>query len=473
MAEEGFVIQIDSFKTDNGIGVYTGNAEPVTLGPVFVDGINGSDANRGLAPNDALRTIAGLQRKFGQLATNGARITVKFAGVGGFDEDATANLEYKAMTLYTGSAESIESSFLYEGPDMVPFTPSTGPSVTTLDAGNPSDRVDQSGAVSATGRRTRLNATGAPGWTVNDFQVSEAFLRITRAGVLVAPEIPIAENDASSVVVDNADFDGFVLAGDTIEIVERGATIVGDASQFEFLNILGFGSGFVGLIDLTTQKVFTRLGFRALTLSGVPSVGFDRCTFEAVFGLSVFSNGGVPLMTNCKSLGQVVLQAPAQGLQVTDPSGTFLNGGAASQCLMVVGSRLNIIGGTVFAGRGISVWADTTGPDGGILAQGRAFVTLDVFAGLGGFTGINPGGAVIGGLSAVEDSVIQFRGGDVTEIEAGGADCSISSGATVSYGTGAGEIQEPAPGFDGIFTERLDVNAGSNPTTDTSMVRAL
>ena len=57
---------------------------------VYVDSVNGSDDNDGKTTGTALLTIQAVRKKFPASYTNGAKIRINLAGVGGFGSSATA-----------------------------------------------------------------------------------------------------------------------------------------------------------------------------------------------------------------------------------------------------------------------------------------------------------------------------------------------------------------------------------------------
>ncbi|KKM13282.1 hypothetical protein LCGC14_1717840, partial [marine sediment metagenome] len=130
---------------------------------VFVDQIAGLDTNDGLTIGTALKTLDEVRRKFGVTMQGISRTIVNILN------STASQLTYTATRLFLGGGNmAIVDTFSYRGPAMIQFMPSTGPATAALDA-TPATRVDQTGAASGTGERTKINfSTAAPGWTVGD-----------------------------------------------------------------------------------------------------------------------------------------------------------------------------------------------------------------------------------------------------------------------------------------------------------------
>lgn len=407
---------------------------------VFVDSVNGNNANDGLTAGTALQTLAGVYEKFPIYAWNDGRIVVNFA-----DDGAGGQAVYVVAPLLMGGGLDFLASYQYRGPQMVLFVPATGPASAVLDAGTPAQRVDQTGAASPTGNRTELLCTAAaPGWTVNDFR-NRAFARVVRGGVKVVYETPISGNTADSVFIENSAYAALMQAGDTLEIVIPGARIQGPASM---ATILTFNGGYGGdgvASGASGQTMYERLAFDFPR--GVLPFGaiFDRCLLNGGF-LYRGTFGCVNTAAGVLNLKGVQADPAASVLPVPrpdaggDPINTavrvqlvcqqlFIGGygatGGELATAMVFAGNVSINGGAPVAGEG----ALTVG------AQSYAYFVNGAI-----LQGVSAGAGV--GIRCRKGGQCRVQGGTSTTVTAGGGDLQLETGAAIAYGTGATQFQE-------------------------------
>lgn len=255
-------------------------ADDGSLLDAYVDGVNGDDANSGLSALTALQTVQEVYRKFPMRTFNGSRLRIHLAGVGGFGASATAPLTYQTGTLWCGGGgDSLGNDYQYMGPEMVPFTPATGPATAALDV-VPAVAVAGGSAKAGGTLSVRFDFTvAAPGWTVNDFQ--GAFLRITRGGVKVVWEMPIARNTANAVTCRVQNVAPLILATDTAEIVEPGVRIVHptDPSSGPMITgTAGIGMTYYVVFGASFVRCCFPLGALVKTTS---LTAFDRCNLDS------------------------------------------------------------------------------------------------------------------------------------------------------------------------------------------------
>lgn len=438
---------------------------------VYVDANNGNDSNTGLSKTSPLRTLRAVQRKFPLFLFGEAKIRVHLAGTGGadpFDQPATP-ATYTEGSFFLGSAAPKIANFVYRGPQMVPFVPTTGPSSVGV-AATPTQRILQNGTVDAAGRRTRFNAAGAPGWTVNDFRGTNAFLRIKRGSSLVLFELPITQNGADFVVCDVAVDPGVVVAGDILEIVRPGAVIVGQ-NDLQSISIRGHGASIAadGFANPAGQgQTFERIQF-GTTLSPVfilgAGVGFDRCCFA--FGVQ--QDGGVVDYLNCKcldGLGAGVFSGGRMGGNFMFPRPDSADSPlAANQGVDIFLNSIVVVGGGVFAGlqyQGcgtVFAWftlSSYDSPETGIFVWNTGSMLSQQSSSTAAIMG---DGNTTVGIHCVDGGQAIVRGGKNTQITGAAGDLKVGTGAAVSYGTGAGQFEEAA-GFNG----NLHRVGGSTPT---------
>ncbi|GAG08173.1 unnamed protein product, partial [marine sediment metagenome] len=235
----------------------------------------------GLSPATALETVQALYRKFPAYVSQGSRIRINLAGVGGFGADATDPLVYEVETLLLGGGGlALGNDYQYLGAEMVPITPASGPATAALDT--PPAVAIAGGSAKAGGTLSvRFDFTvAAPAWTVNDFQGK--FLRITRGGVKVVYEMPIARNAADTITCRIPGVAPLILDSDTAEIVEP-------AIQFINPTIANSGPVIVGRtgdVDINTPdsqlgSAFVRCCFpTGCKIRNALFATFDRCNLD-------------------------------------------------------------------------------------------------------------------------------------------------------------------------------------------------
>lgn len=400
---------------------------------VFVDAVGGNDANDGLTAGTALQTLQEVYRKFPLMAFPDATIIVNLAddGAGG----VATYPDVSTVMLY--DMGGLHARYRYVGPAMVNFTPATGPVSAVLD-GAPADVVDNTGAPSGTGQRTRLNFTAAaPGWTVDDFQ--GAFARITRGASQVIAEVGISKNGADTIFIDNDDVAAAVAAGDLVTIVVPGARIQGPAADFDQVAIQGIGPAWDGFLDPTEPSSFTRLEITGF-ISGNIHCSFDRCLLT---GLLSTIRGGTVLFSNCVSVPQLVCYTC--NVEGRDPRGTFLSG--AGDVMLTAFERITLARSLFFQTRHMGIW-DGALTDAIIARENSAYNT-SVNIGLSG------SGTPGAGIHAIHNSFVRVNGGAFTNLVGNGGALQVGTGAIIAYGTGVGQFEEAA-GYDGIFTRVLE-----------------
>ncbi|MBT8453913.1 MAG: hypothetical protein KJO40_18270 [Deltaproteobacteria bacterium] len=242
---------------------------------VYVDAANGDDNNDGLSDTTALQTVQAVYRKFPLHIYQGGGLRINLAGVGGFGALAIAQLDYDLQTLLAGGESGAweGNSYAYVGPEMVPYVPATGPATAPLD---PVPAVAVAGGSPSAGGTlsTRFDFTVAsPGWTPSDFQ--GAFLRITRGGVKVVYEMPIANNTADTITVRIPGVAPLILNTDTAEVVEPGAQFVNTADLFNGIGIRG--RGISEQFSTVLGATFQRCAFSSPYIRDARGVTFDRC----------------------------------------------------------------------------------------------------------------------------------------------------------------------------------------------------
>jgi hypothetical protein len=248
---------------------------------VYVDADNGDDSNSGLSAADAVQTLAAIYEKFPTEVNPPASITVWLAAGNG-----NTQAVYEADPVYIGNNSDDQLTYRYIGPEFIPFTPATGPASANLDAATFAQQADGNGSVSGSGRRSRLNfTTAAPGWTPSDF-AGKALARITRGGTRVIYEIPISDNTADAIFIDDVDVLGQVAANDLVEIVIPGARI--ESPNF-FLSFIGKGAPSFSSI---VAAQFQRLSLDTFVLTN-GNMTMDRCDNKS------FYYGGIVKQVNC------------------------------------------------------------------------------------------------------------------------------------------------------------------------------
>ncbi len=431
---------------------------------VFVDQIAGLDTNDGLTPSTALKTIDQARRDFGVTLQGISRVIVQLLN------STTSQLTYQATRLFIGGGNmAIVDTFSYRGPAMIQFTPSTGPATAPLDA-TPATRVDETGAASGVGERTKINfSTAAPGWTVGD--LAGSFIRFTRGADKVFYELPIVENGTDFVIVDTLSIVGSLLATDTAEIVEPAVAIVGSPAVDNFGLITIFGqacfdneAGFVNA--LTNGASFERLTIGSVFAMGTFGLTFDRCQAAGNFFTWVFIQGSIGFINVALKDVGMSLQGTVGGSapnprsdSVTDPINTGIPAFGPGPF-----AGLNIAGPGFHGGLNLGTGTSTLVPTGpahfkvfstNLSVYGAAFASgVDVRQGgrlsVGDAATLQGSGNTNFGARAKEGGVIRVPGGSRTTITGSLGDNKVgrSPGIITSWGTGVGDFEEAA-GHDG------------------------
>jgi hypothetical protein len=418
---------------------------------VYVDQINGDDANNGLTAGTALQTIDAVYQKFPwQMMGDGTQTVVNLIN------DSGSRITYITEQLWIGGANgSWFNSYVYRGPAMTLVSPATGPATVALDA-TPATRVDNAGAPSGTGRRTRLNfTTAAPGWTAND--LAGSFVRITRAGTPVFYELPISQNDANNLYVDTLNIVGSLLSTDTVEIVEPGVLIRGNPAGVNFGDVttMGMSSQFSGnWPSYDDGCTFERVSFLHLYASGCWGLQLDRCSIIGTFGSSIM--GGSVSFVNCASKDQVALccaSAPgvtgrASGQIYTNPKVSLTvvkQTGHGGFPLIEIGA-MNVNKGNprgnahFFVEHPLSVYGSSWS---GIRVVGPSIFYENNVS-------IQGSGNGRVGIRCIYGGQARISGGVYTGITGGLGDLQVGVGAAINYGTGVGQFEEAA-GWNGHF----------------------
>lgn len=222
--------------------VYYSN-DPAYEKTVYLDGVNGNDANDGLTEASALQTYKEVSRKFPQKLWNGANILLMVASNGGFTTPTTPLTYTEKTFLVPGPGVEERNAFCIRAPQKCAFVPTTGPATAELNAVTPAVEVDQQNvAAPGAGYRTQFNfSDAAPGWTANNFRNSTAYLRVRRAGVDVIPESQITENGTDWLIIDIACADE-ILATDDVSIVRPSVKFSGPDEDLGECMITGGGS---------------------------------------------------------------------------------------------------------------------------------------------------------------------------------------------------------------------------------------
>jgi hypothetical protein len=430
----------DVYAIDNTITDELGSVN------IYVDGVSGSDDNSGLSESDALLTIGAVRKKFPDFYFDGARAIVHLAGVGGFGSDATGVQQYSTRHLWVGGGGEYNSSYIYRGPSMVPFSPATGTVTPTLVS---YETVDQGGGPDGSGLRTKLTFS-SPGWTTNDFLTDVCFLRVTRGGNLVIFEAPITTNDADSLTLDIKFAGGVFLVTDTYEIVIPGVTIVGPSSDFNLSQVTITGNSGMGSLSFNNpdgpHATFERINFKSLNSADVHGLSFDRCSWETFVSI----RGGWTSTINTKAVAFGVIWSTrgsaslpySRKESVSSPVGNL---DKVSQLIVVNGPLyVGEVGahGYLDVQYGVGVYNAANG----IIVSGpsvlyqhpadRSPVTGSGISGIGVRT-------MFGGQALV-------AGGVRTTIAGTGGDAKPGQSTAVSWGTGAGEFEEGG-GIAGVY----------------------
>ncbi len=406
---------------------------------IWVDGVNGDDANSGLLPTDALRTHAELYRKYPQHWFGTAQVIIHTAGTGGFAAPTTP-LSYNEQFL-RACGEGSGNNYVYRAAPKCAFVPTTGPATAALDA-VPLVVVDQANVPTAGGGRARLDFTvAAPGWTPNDFRARDAFLRITRGGVRLIDELPIAENGADYLIVDNELTALAIVDTDVVTIVRPSVQITG-TSTFDLgaTVILGDGSAIAQTSNLFAENrgaTFDGYRFNLIYTRDVQGLWFNGCYFA---GFARIDKGSTNY-TNIKANGTFLHFSTCdndprpRGPSALDP--TFPNVFNCGQWKgLTCGDEGQPAAMNVF--RPIASYGGTHG----VSVRGQSFFSC---AG----TKLLGSGNTQFGLRVHHGSQARIAGGLGSQIVGGTGNLQCDVGtAVVNFGTGAGQFQEAA-GFNG------------------------
>ncbi|UCC74351.1 MAG: hypothetical protein JSV86_07275, partial [Gemmatimonadota bacterium] len=465
---------------------------------VYVDGANGDDNNDGRTPATALATVQEVYRKFPQHMWQASAFRVNLAGVGGFGADATDRLGYDIETVLAyGGGGAWKTTYQYRGPEMVPYPTATGPATAVAD--NPPVVAIAGGAPAAGGTlAARFDFTGAaPGWTAHDLEGQ--FLRITRAGVKVCWELPIANNtaDTITVLIPRLAASG-ILQTDTFEIVCPGAYFHNSVGTDPFVVIKGDG-GLTWPASVPNDTVgslshFMRVGFGAqpdlgwaegAILQQAYCIGFDRCVIsylytESASAFFLMCTGSFWEVNAFVSNGDWALGNGPTETAANDPTpgnrDRLIDVQLVYQGELFVGfmgyapahwTNHNGLGLTSWDGWATTVWVMTN----------SVFDTLETAYSTSGrrpfVQGTGDGGVGYGVLMAYRGSQIHVYGNTdeagVTSAWNGAAGHLDVDGVVIDYGTAAGEWEEVA-GYNGCY-HQLPVAAGQRGSL--SMIRTV
>lgn len=428
----------------------------------YLDGATGSDTlNTGLTKTSPLATLAGFFAKYGTEVPLGARRRIHLAGTGGADpwETPVTQQVYGADEIDLGINGPIGNRTVFRGPtNMILGTPATGPATAALDALPGGVQVClETDVANPAGQRTRFNFVGAaPGWTPQDLGVAGRGykLRITRAGVKVVFECPIADNGANFIILDHAGFQPLILATDTVEIVFpaariRGATDFGGGARV--LTIRGQGADILSLAALTAADQghnFERLVLDSCFTLG-QNVSYDRCCFIAgpmggpgIQGTVHYSNSMVVQAVTDFSRGGGHIELPGfvnpRPDAVANPIDQAIYIGSVHNSIVVGGSGGN--SGYYTADFNLSVYGS---PAAGItLRSGAQFLQRATCLYLGGSANTTMGIQASNGSQATVLAI--GGGGTATEIIGGGNALQVDTNAGIAYGAGAGAFGDAA-----------------------------
>lgn len=467
-----------------GTGLRLDNAGSFSVNNAYIDAANGNDNNDGLTPATALRTFAGLYRRFPWEYAEGSSLVVNLAGVGGFGAAATATLDYLTHSIYFGCGTNHPSIFI-QGPSFVPGVLATGSNTPTL-AVVPTVRVNEAGAPDVNGQRTRFDFVAA-GWTVDDLGAKPVFLEIRRAGQLVLWQLPIERNDASALYINVPIAPGTVLSTDTVRIVQPGANIIGQndvpdgrnvyiyghAGQFPFISYAGGGFRQVSFGFGVTGQV--------ITFAQVQGMCLDRVAFRNTNTYFIGGSSDQLLTKYC---------ANTPGL-VTIEWSTFCGGQdlfprniGPTTDYPIADTIFNSI--TAFNSNGFNIGSELFGPGRLVLRRAMSVAGTNFFPSITVNSGslfrqLDPsapvtGTSAVGGQAGIKcvnggQAIIIGDSGGVryTSITSGGGDLKVGNDATpiINYGAAAGQFQDVASWNGNFFTS--DLNAGS-PIGDFSRI---
>lgn len=324
-------------------------AELATAGlDVYVDAINGDDANDGLTEETALATLDGFFAKFPSNLLSGpgtaGGLRVWMGGTNGFDPAESGVQTYYVANIHLPCIGSYMQGLSFRrGVPFVRITPTTGPAVKTLvSATGLWTKVDTDGA----GGRTRTASVASPGagytlwgtrllfsgagWTTDNLQCW--LVRITRGALRVIFEMPIAANGADHIDLDFADRpDGTTLqamlqAGDVVEIVRPPYAIRADPAGPHLLSLSITGGGTYGTYDPDDGNWLNRGGPNGFTFEGAEFSG--ACNWSGVFGWScsqcIFTEGDTNMRGGGGQFVNCSVRGPTDGM--TNSSGIQFQG---------------------------------------------------------------------------------------------------------------------------------------------------
>lgn len=434
---------------------------------IYIDGATGSDTvNDGLTKAAPLATIAGFFAKYGTQLPVGARRRVHLAGTGGADpwETPVTQQIYGADEIDLGVNGPVGNRLVFRGPtNMVLGTPAGGaPATAALDP-VPVIIVDEIEippvlSPNPAGQRSALQFTvAAPAWTPHDLGVAgQGYkVRITRGGVKVIFECPIADNGADTIIVDTLGLFGVVLATDTVEIVYpaaqiRGATDYGGGVRL--CRIRGEGAFIVSFAALTAASMghsFERLVFSDLDVEG-KYVTFDRCCFipgplatgPVIHGSAHFKNSMSVQTAVTLNGGGAVYVLNGSNIPRPDAANNPVN-----QVICIEGMFAGIFCGVSGTGPGYFAADDYvscygSAADGISCARGSTFEQRGSCLYLGGNANTGFGIRASDGANVTVQAT--GGGGTATEIAGAANPLQVDDHAGIAYGAGAGAFGDAA-----------------------------
>lgn len=409
---------------------------PSTTLEVYVDSVNGDDANSGTSAADAVKSIDQVYRVAPVAAIGGARIIVHLAGA----TTGTTPRQYSCNVLtFMGHA--------FRGPSMIAAPVSL--SSAALD-------VVPTTAVT---NRSRLNfATANPGWATNELR--GYFLRVKRAGVLRYPELPISENDGTHLWVNVASVHGDLLATDTVEIVHPAVKIIGTNVSAGVPILIVDGQSLGRLVAYSALEKVTLGDFVSLSPNVV--VQMDRCM---AVGVAVFQALGRFSYVNTSFTGASLLiygsHGPADAVARVDFTVSKLVDFHVSGGTVFMSSQSDATPSVLVVDHDMSVYG--AGPAGLYIRGPSAHFSAKNGATVQGYA---TGGT---GISATQGARVHLSSTAAdTSLTGDKGALQVGNGAAVAYGAGVGAFHEAA-GFNGNLTRVLEGTAVA-PTGDTSQI---
>lgn len=252
---------------------------------VYVDGLNGSDANPGTAAAPCA-TVQTALLAAGAAGGNTGPETLMVHLAGGADG---AVQDYPVRVLDVSGGRSLASSIRFVGPAMVGPAAWRGLVVSTVNVGiHPSEYS----VVLTAAPTPALNAdgeTGLAGW----------FACIKRAGQKRYYELDIASaSGAATFTIRHSGIS--IIAGDTIDIVRPGARLVAPTEGGQRWFRVDGAASYVGMLSAT----FSRLSLQGAIISA-HGLGLDRCVLDmtdAVASCAILDGASVSLV-NCAVVG--------------------------------------------------------------------------------------------------------------------------------------------------------------------------